>query len=226
MGSLLTAVKECFTGISTLIGVLAHLNQQYKALMARITAAPGLPNPTPTLSYWLQDPPYPHLDQKPRHVPDEVDVVIVGSGITAASVARTLLLLHPSLTVVVLEARQICSGATGRNGGHIKVAPYGELDRFTEMLGRERAIEMIKFQLRHLDCLLGMCEREGWDIAECRAVDTVDLYLESFGNAKRKVHELREWIPEVRATLWEAEEARTVRLFLSFLSPGPTAARN
>jgi hypothetical protein len=219
MGSSLTTAKESFIAIRAIFGVLKHLNHQYNDLLARVTAPPGLPTPTSTPSYWLQNPPYPHLDQKPSHIPSDVDIAIIGSGITAASVARTLLFLHPTLTITVLEARQICSGATGRNGGHIKVVPYEDFDRFTKKLGRVRAIELVRFQLRHLDCLVGLCESEGWDVAECRVVDTTDLFLESFVEAKRKVYELREWIPEVEATLWEAEEARAVR-FLCLL-PNP-----
>jgi glycine/D-amino acid oxidase-like deaminating enzyme len=47
----------------------------------------------------------------PRHV----DVLIIGSGITGVSCARTLLRKGPpSLRVLVLEARDVCSGATGR----------------------------------------------------------------------------------------------------------------
>jgi hypothetical protein len=211
MGGILTTAKESFIALRALAGVLRQINHRFKDLSTRINADPGLPTAKPTKSYWLQDPPYPHLDDAPTHIPEAVDVVIVGSGITAASVARTLLLLHPGLTIAVLEARNICSGATGRNGGHIKVAPYEDLDRLTKQFGRERAVELVRFQLRHLDCLVGMCEKEGLDIAECRVVETADFFVESFDEAKRKVFELRQEVPEVEIKLWEAEEARKVR---------------
>lgn len=90
-----------------------------------------LPRDKPTQSYW-QDPPDDIADLRTTpHLPGRADVVIIGSGITGAAVAWNLLQdsdgdgdgsrnnsssssTPPS--VVMLEARQACSGATGRNG--------------------------------------------------------------------------------------------------------------
>lgn len=47
-------------------------------------------------------------------VPECADVVVVGCGITGASAARFLMEQSPGLDVVVLEAREVCWGATGR----------------------------------------------------------------------------------------------------------------
>ncbi len=55
----------------------------------------------------------------PASVPDSVDVVIVGAGYTGLWSAYHLLGLNPSLEVVVLEARHIGFGASGRNGGWV-----------------------------------------------------------------------------------------------------------
>ncbi|KAH9933172.1 FAD dependent oxidoreductase [Epithele typhae] len=49
------------------------------------------------------------------------DVCIIGSGISGLSAAYNLA-DEPGLGVVVFEARDFCSGATGRNGGHL--TPY------------------------------------------------------------------------------------------------------
>jgi monoamine oxidase len=78
----------------------------------------SLPVPFPTQSYW-QTPPH-RLASYRSPFPETADVVIIGSGITGVSIARNLLELAPSLTLVIIEARQLCSGATGRNGGHCK----------------------------------------------------------------------------------------------------------
>lgn len=84
--------------------------------MASITpATPILPNPHPTKSYW-QDPPAWLADYQSSPMLPEADYVVVGSGISGASIAYKLLSRHPEARVVMLEARQFCSGATGRNG--------------------------------------------------------------------------------------------------------------
>jgi hypothetical protein len=87
----------------------------------------SLPRSSPTTSYW-QDPPDPIADTRTTPAPPEsADVVIVGSGMTGAAVAWNLLKHIPVTdadgvppeskpSVVMLEARQACSGATGRNG--------------------------------------------------------------------------------------------------------------
>jgi glycerol-3-phosphate dehydrogenase len=68
----------------------------------------------PTLSYWTVPP----IDLPARDntaLPTHADVLIIGSGITGVSCARTLLKKGPpGLRVLVLEARDVCSGATGR----------------------------------------------------------------------------------------------------------------
>lgn len=79
---------------------------------------PVIPVDNPTHSYW-QTAPH-RLASYCSPFPDEVDVVIIGSGITGVSVARNLCENAPALRVAILEARTLCSGATGRNGGHIK----------------------------------------------------------------------------------------------------------
>ena len=79
----------------------------------------SLPASSPTESYW-QTPPHRLASYRSSPFPDVADVVIIGSGITGTSIARTLFEHNPSLTIALVEARKLCSGATGRNGGHIK----------------------------------------------------------------------------------------------------------
>lgn len=75
-----------------------------------------LPRADPTESYW-QDPPDEIADlRSTESLPEEADIVIVGSGITGSAVAWNLLQGDSKRSIVMLEARQACSGATGRNG--------------------------------------------------------------------------------------------------------------
>lgn len=73
----------------------------------------GLPVPNPSDSYWLRDPEPELLGHRTtEELPDEVDVVVVGSGITGAFAARFL--LEGGKEVLLLEAREAGWGATGR----------------------------------------------------------------------------------------------------------------
>lgn len=84
---------------------------------ARASIPPGLPLPGPTLSYW-QDPPSDIADHRTTsELPAVADYVVVGSGISGACIAYNILCKSAHASVVMLEARQASSGATGRNGG-------------------------------------------------------------------------------------------------------------
>ncbi|KAH7310864.1 FAD dependent oxidoreductase [Stachybotrys elegans] len=85
----------------------------------------GLPVDNPTKSYWLRDPSKILLGHRTTEdLPQSADVVIVGSGITGAFAAHCLKEIAPELNIMILEAREACSGATGRNGGHCQPAYY------------------------------------------------------------------------------------------------------
>ncbi|CAK7225776.1 hypothetical protein SBRCBS47491_006004 [Sporothrix bragantina] len=92
-------------------------------------AVAGLPSDNPSNSYWLQDPSSLLLDHRTTpDLPDEVDVVVVGSGITGSFAADALFEdvtdNDKTKKVLLLEAREACFGATGRNGGHCQPMVY------------------------------------------------------------------------------------------------------
>ncbi|KAL8402116.1 hypothetical protein RB596_008759 [Gaeumannomyces avenae] len=202
MGAIFSSLKAAVKLVKSLIGVLRALEADFGAVAKRAKAAAPLPHPSPTQPFWLLDPPHPELvDLQSAEMPREAEVVIIGSGITAAATARSLLQTateespsRPVPRVVVLEARQLCSGATGRNGGHIKASPHVVLGRLLKQgaMDGARAAELMRFQLRHLPVLTGLCAAEGIEVAECREVETVDLF----------------WAPEFEMRTWTAEEAR------------------
>ncbi|PVH92084.1 FAD dependent oxidoreductase [Periconia macrospinosa] len=85
----------------------------------------GLPVANPTNSYWLKEPSEKLLGHRTTtELPHKVDVVIVGSGITGAFAAHSLMEQKSGWDVVILEAREACSGASGRNGGHCQPLMY------------------------------------------------------------------------------------------------------
>ncbi|KAF5022410.1 hypothetical protein F66182_5550 [Fusarium sp. NRRL 66182] len=98
-----------------------------------------LPSVESTKSYWHIHPSEKLLGHRTTaDLPTAADVVVVGSGITGAFAARELV-KGGCKNVVLLEAREACWGATGRNGGHCQPLIYAakasvarfELDTFS-----------------------------------------------------------------------------------------------
>lgn len=112
---------------------------------------------------------------------EETDVVIIGSGITGCSIARHLLQEYDSLMITVLEARTICSGATGRNGGHMKAVPEFSYASLLSALEKEAADEVVRFTLANVDELLKVAEDLAPDLvasSEIRKVESLNLFTD------------------------------------------------
>lgn len=190
----------------------------------RASIPPGLPRHNPTLSYW-QDPPasiYNHRTSP--ELPREADFVIVGSGITGATAAHALLHQDPSLSVVMLEARSACSGATGRNGGHTKHASYRSFLDNIRTQGEEEAARIAIFEYRcmkavHAFARDNQIECDSWE------GDTVDVIYDEgqWERAKTAVSEIKRVIgvedAVARYKFWTPEEASN-----RFLSEGSFGA--
>lgn len=94
----------------------------FDTLLARICVSPGIPVANSSLPYWTipQSPIAQHGKDTP--LPQYADVVIIGSGVTGTSIAKSILELSDAnqqkdsepLQIIMLEARDACSGATGR----------------------------------------------------------------------------------------------------------------
>jgi glycine/D-amino acid oxidase-like deaminating enzyme len=68
------------------------------------------------MSYW-QTPPADIADlQTNPSLPNYAEFVIIGSGFSGASIAYNILMDWPDANILLLEARQAASGASGRNG--------------------------------------------------------------------------------------------------------------
>lgn len=103
---------------------------------------------TPTRSFWLSEPSEIH---ELRSTWIEVaDVVIIGTGITAASLAQTLYTNGSQLTIVLIDARGLASDSTGRDGGHIKPSVYVEWSELKAKYGVEETIHLTDFEDGHL----------------------------------------------------------------------------
>ncbi|CEI67158.1 hypothetical protein FVEN_g11002 [Fusarium venenatum] len=97
-----------------------------------------LPSVDSTKSYWHKEPSEKLLGHRSTaDLPPTAEVVVVGSGITGTFAVRELV-KEGRKNIVLLEAREACWGATGRNGGHCQPFIYAakppvaqfELDTF------------------------------------------------------------------------------------------------
>jgi glycine/D-amino acid oxidase-like deaminating enzyme len=106
-------------------------------------------------SYWMSS-----SDNLVNHrstvdLPVNSDIVIIGSGYAGSACAYYLYkhqyLNQNPLTITMLEARETCSGATGRNGGHLKPDVYYSYKRYSDKYGRETAETLMEFEAKHID---------------------------------------------------------------------------
>ncbi|KAK3292463.1 FAD dependent oxidoreductase [Chaetomium fimeti] len=171
----------------------------------------SLPCANPTVSYW-QDPPDELADHRSTaELPDTADTVIIGSGITGAAVAWGLLQGPNPGSILMLEARQACSGATGRNGGHTKAASYRTFAHHTQSHSRAIAKQIARLELRNIRAVHAFARAHAvpCDLHPC---DTLDVVYDpaEWAAAREGVAALRAAFPpfpsDRRYTLYSREE--------------------
>lgn len=210
MGGVISTIQDSAAAIGQGIKILISLNSRYQEVLKRIDTVPSLPVPNATQPYWMDDAPFPELNDIKETLPQEVDVIVIGSGITSVSATKAILeLLNPAPKVLVLEARDICSGATGRNGGHIKATPYRDFVDHARTLGsHEKARDITRFEMRHLEMLKEFADI--FPVAEIREVETIDVFFETkdFEQAKEHVAITKKWLPEIEINILGPQEAK------------------
>ncbi|OJJ08769.1 hypothetical protein ASPVEDRAFT_144899 [Aspergillus versicolor CBS 583.65] len=159
---------------------------------------PGLPVLNSTKPFWLSEPSKISKLQSPWT--DEADFVIIGSGMSAASLARSLYAKRPGLSVVLVEARDLCSGATGRNGGHCKAQSPGDWHARRSKYGVDEAVKIMEFEHRHVrETIAAVAEHR----IECdlHVLEGLDAYYDPkvFQHAVSAVMEMRTVAPQLGA---------------------------
>lgn len=100
------------------------------------------------LSFWHDTVPG-SLDPSPALTDDvEVDVAIVGAGLTGLWTAYYLNKADPELSVAICEREIAGFGASGRNGGWCSALFPASLGKLNRMAGREQAIAMYRAMQR------------------------------------------------------------------------------
>ncbi|KAK8875327.1 FAD dependent oxidoreductase [Apiospora arundinis] len=125
-----------------------------------------LPCANPTKSYWIEAADSPLRNLRSSHeLPETADVVIIGGGYSGATTAYWLdkytrdHVKQPSM--VILEARDICGGATGRNGGQLRPHAYSRYAVWAERFGPDTAMELIRHEMAHLPAFEQLAADEG-----------------------------------------------------------------
>ncbi|KAF3911161.1 hypothetical protein AA313_de0208735 [Arthrobotrys entomopaga] len=187
----------------------------YDSVLTRLNTSPGLPLPNPTTAFWLlpESPTFKNI-QSPT-LPATADIVIIGSGITSTAILREIYRLNPYLRITLLEARGICTGATGRNGGHIKEGPYEEYPRLKKIYGADAAARILRFRLRHLEELKEVAREEGTgciSASEIREVLGTDVFFdeETMAHGIARFEEWKRELPDMGRE-WDVMDKETTR---------------
>ncbi|KAF5377063.1 hypothetical protein D9757_007696 [Collybiopsis confluens] len=144
-----------------------------------LTPAAPLPVSNATKSLWINTPGANLLANEGSTgiLTENADVCIIGSGMTGVSTAfhlaqavkeQSLYNSSSNLTAVILEAREFCSGATGRNGGHLTPYSFFNYRTFERKHGKIEAVKSLQLENRTAMAMVKL-------IHEHNLTSTVDL---------------------------------------------------
>lgn len=125
-----------------------------------------LPVADPVESFWTSLPSQLDDFRSSESLPAECDVLIIGSGY--AGVATAYHMFHSTgpqsrPRTVVLEARKLTSGATARNGGHVKPDAYINVTQMGSLYGMKQAAALQKYEREQLYQVKQLVEKDGLD---------------------------------------------------------------
>lgn len=142
------------------------------------------PVPDPTTPWWRTELHELENHRTTEQLPNEADTVIIGAGYAGVSIAYHLLEkqreTNEDTSILILEARGACSGATGRNGGHMKPDPFTRAAQVLSTHGTEAANEVSSFETRHLTEIARLVKKEKID-CDFVLTRTTDVCLDDEG---------------------------------------------
>jgi glycine/D-amino acid oxidase-like deaminating enzyme len=123
----------------------------------------------------------PYTPGPPLQEDTTVDVAIIGGGYTGLTTAYELRRADPSLTVAVLEAREIGYGSSGRNGSFAMTVVGLGFGATALIKGKDFLTRAHRYMMRAVDTLDELIDREGLDCDRIRPgflrVATTESYL-------------------------------------------------
>ncbi|KAF5631023.1 hypothetical protein F25303_9749 [Fusarium sp. NRRL 25303] len=134
---------------------------------------PGLPVEGSPQSYWQHEAQKQQVPPNTEPLPSSCDVAIVGGGYAGIATAYHILkTIYPPPSVFLLEAKDPCSGATGRNGGHLRPDYLMGAASNSKRYDVSAAAEIVQFEARHLDVMRALIKEEAID---CDFAETESL---------------------------------------------------
>ncbi|KAI1214663.1 FAD dependent oxidoreductase [Annulohypoxylon truncatum] len=148
------------------------------------------PVPNATIPYWRTELHELDSHRSTPELPQKQDIVIIGAGFAGAALAKYLLeddspssSVKPSITI--LEAREACSGATGRNGGHLRPDLFVSLAARMQEAGLKAANSVALFEVANEKAVAALVAEE--NIAcDLQQVTTADTFVDQAEAAKIK----------------------------------------
>lgn len=113
-------------------------------------------------------------EERARHegastdLPTEVDLVVVGGGLSGLWAAYHALLADPSASVLVLEAEHVGYGASGRNGGWLSTLVPGNREVYARRAGVGPVRSLQRALVDAVGEVLDVLEAEGIDAGQVR----------------------------------------------------------
>ncbi|AXI77396.1 NAD(P)/FAD-dependent oxidoreductase [Peterkaempfera bronchialis] len=130
----------------------------------------------------------------------DVDVALVGGGLTGLWTAYYLKQAQPDLRIAVLEKEFAGFGASGRNGGWLSAEPPGQMHRYAKAHGWPAAVAMQREMFSSVDEVIRVAAAEGIE-ADIRK----DGLLHVATNAAQQ-QRLRDRLPSLRAEGWGEDD--------------------
>ena len=92
--------------------------------------------------------------------------------------------------ITMLEGRETCLGATGRNGGHVKPNVYHSYKRDSDMYGQRNAEALAQFEANHIEAITQLVSEENiqcdWNVTRA-----CDVYIDPEEAAQAKASYLQ-----------------------------------